>query len=372
MVRADDNGQLLEVVKAGPHRVLPVCRHFGVCGGCALQHLDDKTYRDFKRDQVARALSQRGIANAAIEAPVSVAPKTRRRAALKARKQDGEIHLGFNARASHVVVDLHECHVLTPELFALAGKLRPLMHMILKEAQEASLHITEADNGFDLLLQMTRAVTPALTSYFAKYADRLGLIRVTAGAEPVVEFEAPRLRIANHVVHPPPDAFLQPTRESEKFLQSYACAHLQGAKSIADLFCGIGTFALALVGRSKVRAFDSGTGMIAALAAAARGAKGLKPIVAERRDLFRRPLIAGELHAFDAVVLDPPRAGAAMQVAEIAKSKVARVVYVSCNPASFARDAKVLLDGGFRLGSVTPLDQFLWSSQLEVAAVFEK
>lgn len=371
LVRMED-GKLVEVVEPSPHRALPVCRHFGVCGGCALQHLDDETYRNFKRDLVVQTLAQRGIENVAIDAPVVVAPQTRRRAALKARKQNGETKIGFHARQSHAVVDMHECHVLTPELFAAVGKLRVLMHAILREGEQAELHLTEADNGFDLSLNMKRANTPAVTAQIAQRAAQIGLIRVTAGREPIAEFEAPRLKIANADVRLPPEPFLQSTAESERFLQNYVTANIGKAKSVADLFCGIGTFALLLAALAKVRAFDSDAAMVAALTAAARGAKGLKPLTAERRDLFRRPLMAKELDAFDAVVLDPPHAGAAAQAEQIAKSNVARLVYVSCNPASFARDARTLIDGGFRLAAVTPVDQFLWSAQLELAARFER
>lgn len=371
LVRVED-GKLVEVVEPSPHRVSPLCRHFGVCGGCALQHLDDETYRNFKRDLVVQTLAQRGIENVAIDAPVVVAPQTRRRAALKARKQNGETKIGFHARQSHAVVDMHECHVLTPELFAAVGKLRVLMHAILRDGEQAELHLTEADNGFDLSLKMKRANTPAVTAQIAQRAAQIGLIRVTAGGEPIAEFEAPRLKIANADVRLPPEPFLQSTAESERFLQNYVTANIGKAKSVADLFCGIGTFALPLAALAKVRALDSDAAMVAALTAAARGAKGLKPLTAERRDLFRRPLMATELDVFDAVVLDPPHAGAAAQAEQIAKSNVARLVYVSCNPASFARDARTLIDGGFRLAAITPVDQFLWSAQLELAARFER
>jgi 23S rRNA (uracil1939-C5)-methyltransferase len=371
LVRVED-GRLVEIVEPGPHRVLPVCRHFGVCGGCALQHLDDETYRAFKRDLVVQTLAQRGIEQVAVDASMAVAPQTRRRASLKALKQKGETKIGFNARQSHAVVDMHECHVLTPELFVLVGKLRVLMHAILRDGEQAELHLTEADNGFDLSLKTKRASTPAVTAQIAPRAAQTGLIRVTEGSEPLAEFEAPRLKIAGVDIRLPPESFLQSTTESERFLQSYVLENIGKAKSVADLFCGIGTFSLPLAAQAKVQAFDSDAAMIAALTAAARGAKGLKPLAAERRDLFRRPLMAAELNGFDAIVLDPPHAGAAAQTEQIAKSKTGRVVYVSCSPASFARDARTLIDGGFRLAAVTPVDQFLWSAQLELAARFER
>lgn len=372
LVRVDEEGRLLDVVEPASHRVLPVCRHFGTCGGCQLQHLDDEAYRAFKRDLAIRALAQRGIEDVCVEEPVVVAPGTRRRASLKAVKSKGETRLGFNARQSHRIVDLHECHVVTPELFVLAGKLRPLMHALLKEGEEAGLHLTEADNGYDLSLDMDRAVTPAIVAEIARHMPHLGLVRVTLGGELLTELEPPRLRFGQATVRLPPHAFLQATRQSEQFLQSYVLENVGKAKIIADLFCGIGTFTLPLAAQAKVHAFDSDAAMMTALDVAVRCATGLKPVTAERRDLFRRPLMAAELNAFDAVVLDPPRAGAAAQAVQIAKSKLGRVIYISCSPPNFARDARTLIDGGFRLVSVTPVDQFLWSAQLELAARFER
>lgn len=371
VVRVED-GKLAEIVSPGPHRATPVCRHFGTCGGCALQHLDEQTYRTFKRDLVIQALAQRGIENPTVNAPIVVAPKTRRRAALKAAKKNGETKIGFNARASHAIVDMHECHVLTPELFALTAKLRPLMHSLLREGENADLHITQADNGFDLSLKMRRANAPAVVSQIAQRAQQMGIVRVTSGAEPLAEFETPHLRIANADIRLPPECFLQPTREAELALQALVLEAAGNARNIADLFCGIGTFALPLAARARVHAADSDGAMIDALTTAARAIQGVKPLTPERRDLFRRPLLPGELNKFDTIVLDPPRAGAAAQIEQIAKSKAARVIYVSCNPASFARDARTLIDGGYKLGPVTPVDQFLWSAQLELAAHFER
>lgn len=337
-----------------------------------MQHVGEKTTRAFKRDLIVQALAQRGIENAVVEDPVAVAPQTRRRAALKVQKQNGETALGFNARQSHAIVDMHECHVLTPKLFTLSAKLRHLLHTILREGENGELRVTEADNGFDLSLRLNRVKTPAMVSQIAQYALQAGIVRVTAGTEPLAGFETPRLGIGNASVRLPPECFLQPTREAESFLQTRVLEAVGNAKHVADLFCGIGTFALALATRHRVTAADSDAAMIEALDLAARAVCGLKPVMAERRDLFRRPFMAVELNKFDAIVLDPPRAGATAQAEQIAKSKVARVVYVSCNPASFARDARILLDGGYQLGPVTPLDQFLWSAKLELVTTFEK
>ena len=372
LVTLDEEGRIAELLEASPLRATPPCQHFGTCGGCALQHLNEETYRAFKRDQVVQTLAQRGITDVEVLEPVIVPPHSRRRAALKAIKQNGETKLGFNARASHALVDMHECPVLTPDLFALTGKLRPMLHAILREGEKCDLHLTEADNGFDLSLGLKRATAPAVVSQIAQRAPQMGIARVTAGRDPLAEFETPHLRIGPADVRLPPDPFLQATRASEQFLQDTVVGAIGKARNVADLFCGLGTFALPLAKTSKVHAFDGDAAMIAALTAAARATSGLKPLKAERRDLFRRPLAAFELNSFDAVVIDPPRAGAPAQIEQIAESKLSRLIYVSCSPATFARDARTLIDKGFRLGPVTPLDQFLWSAQLELVAIFEK
>lgn len=372
VVRVDDAGRLLDIVEPSPQRATPVCRHFGTCGGCALQHLDEASYRAFKRVSVVQTLAMRGISDVEVNEPVIVPPHSRRRAALKAHKQNGETKLGFNARASHAIVDMHDCAVLSPDLFVLVGKLRALMHAILRDGEKCDLHLTEADNGFDLALTLKRANTPAVISQIAQRAPQMGLLRVTAGRDPLAEFETPYLRVGPSNVRLPPDPFLQATHPSEQFLQDYVLGAVGKARNVADLFCGLGTFALPLASAHKVHAFDGDPAMIAALDGAARATQGLKPLKAERRDLFRRPLAAVELNRFDAVVIDPPRAGATAQVEQIAKSNLSRLVYVSCNPASFARDARSLINAGYRLGPLTPLDQFLWSAQLELVATFEK
>jgi 23S rRNA (uracil1939-C5)-methyltransferase len=212
---------------------------------------------------------------------------------------------------------------------------------------------------------------PARTK-LADLARKLDLARLTVNGDLVAQARPPVVRWGAAEVTPPPGAFLQAVPEAERALQDLAAAAVKPAKRVADLFSGSGSFTFALARTSAVAAFDSETDSIAALAAAARGAQGLKPITAERRDLFRRPLLPHELDAFDAVVIDPPRSGAKVQVEQLAKSKVACVVSISCNPATFARDARILLDGGYRLGTITPIDQFLWSPHVELVALFER
>jgi len=336
-----------------------LCVHFGTCGGCATQDLPPDQYRAHKREMVVRALARHGV-EARVGEIFEIPPGTRRRCVFKIK--DGKI--GFHARASHDIVDMRECRVLTPGLFGLAQRLRD----IAGEIGTAEVHVTEADNGFDLMLRWSRKITPALTAKLADWAARNNVARITSGNEILVELAAPLWR----GVRLPPGAFLQPTHEGEAFLQTEVARIVGKAKSAVDLFAGCGTFALALAPRMKVHAVEHEAAPLAALSAAARATSGLKPVTVEKRDLFKRPLSAKELGAHDAAVLDPPRAGAAAQVAELGKSGVRRIAYVSCNADSFARDALVLLGAGCKIGNVRPVDQFLWSEHIELVASFTR
>ncbi|HEX4534033.1 MAG TPA: methyltransferase domain-containing protein [Rhizomicrobium sp.] len=349
-----------------------LCIHFGTCGGCSYQDMPDDAYRALKRDLVVRALAGENLADAVVEEIVTVPPRSRRRAALKAEKRKGETHIGFNAARSHDIVDMRECFVLTPELFAFVQGARAMMNAILHDGEKAELHLTQADNGIDMLMRWPRKTNPAVVSEIAKHAAALNLVRVTANGEPLLERGAPVLKLGKAEVRIPPDAFLQPTLEGEGALQSRVADLLTKSKAIADLFCGAGTFTFPLAERARVLAVDGDKPMVEALANAARNTQGLKPVTVEKRDLFKQPMLAEELKSFDAAVLDPPRAGAQALARELAKSKVVRIAYVSCNAESFARDARILVDGGYRMGPVTPVDQFLWSAHVELIAGFTR
>lgn len=348
-----------------------LCRHFGSCGGCATQALPEAEYRALKRDTVVRALARQGLV-AAVSEIVQVPPGTRRRCVFKIAKRSGAVLVGFHARASHDIVDMRECRVLTPGLSALVPRLRAIMTDVLRENETAELHATEADNGFDLAFRWKRGPNSALVARFAAWAEHGGVARITAGKDILVEFAAPELRIGKATVPLPPGAFLQPTRAGEALLQARVVEALAGAKAVADLFAGCGTFTFALAERAKVRAVEQEEAMLGALTAASRATGGLKPVTAERRDLFKNPLHAKELAAFDGVSLDPPRAGAAAQIAQLAKSKVRRIAYVSCNAESFAGDARVLVEAGYAMSPVIPVDQFLWSEHIELVADFTR
>ena len=370
---ADGHAKLIEVLTPGPDRVTPPCKHFGVCGGCALQHFERAAYSAWKRDQVAQALAQRGIQNIDIATLVNVAPYTRRRAVLTGRVVRDAIVIGFQERGSHFIADLSECHVLHPDLFALIAPLRKLLVGILLEPGRAEIDITRTDSGIDMTLGLPRMeIDGALRTKLAGLAAKLELARLTVNGELVAQTHAPVIRWNGAAVTPPPGSFLQATPEAEAELQRLVVAQVGQAKRVADLFSGCGTFTFALARSSAVSAFDSEADSIAALTAAARNAQGLKPITAERRDLFRRPLSDAELNAFDALVIDPPRSGAKAQCELIAGSTVRRVIAVSCNPATFARDARTLIDGGYTLARITPIDQFLWSPHIELVATFER
>ena len=349
-----------------------LCRHFGTCGGCADQDMPDEAYRALKCETVVRALARHGLGDADVGDVVEVAPGTRRRCVFKIVKKNGEVLVGFHARASHSIVDMQECLVLTPGLFGLAGGVRTMMGEILGDNEAAELHATETDTGFDVALRWPRKTTPALVATLARWAGQANVARITSGNDILVELAQPSLRIGKAEVRLPPFAFLQPTREGEAFLQSQVRDALSGAKSVVDLFAGCGTFALVLAEKAKVLAVELDATMLEALTGAARNAKGLKPVATEKRDLFKRPLMARELNAFDGVSLDPPRAGAEAQVAQLAQSKVGRIAYVSCSAESFARDARVLVHAGFKMNPVIPVDQFLWSEHIELVASFRR
>lgn len=348
-----------------------ICRHFGACGGCSLQDLPVDRYSEHKREQVVRALKRRGV-DALVHEPVRVPPRSRRRAVFKAKKSNGAVALGFHEASSHTIVDMQECLVLAPAVFEAGAGLRPMLNEILEEGGVAELQVTDTDAGPDIDIRWSRKSAPALVTTLSAWATRLGIARVTSNGEVVVSVDAPTVLLADVEVQLPPAPFLQPTKPGEEVLQNIVSTALVGAKCIADLFSGCGTFALALARNSGVHAFDNNRAMLSALDHAARRAAGLKPVITERRDLFRRPLTVRELTKFDGVVLDPPRAGAEAQARELARTSIPSIAYVSCNPETFARDARGLCDGGYHLPSVTPIDQFLWSDHIELVGVFER
>lgn len=354
------------VAEPGPHRQTPPCRHFPSCGGCQLQHLDDQAWSAFITDRIASALAAHALA-APIRAPLLSPPRTRRRATLHWERGS----LGFSEERSHAIVDLRECHVLAPELFALVAPLRALLGKFGGK-RRSDVHLTLADQGADVLVKGVAPEGLAAAEALTAFAQGHALARLSLdddyGPETRWEPQPVTVTLGGIPVPLPPGAFLQATREGEAALVAAVREAVGAAPTLADLFAGLGTFALSLPGR--VYAAEAARDAVLALKGAANAVG--RAVFVEHRDLYRRPLTAAELGRFAAVVLDPPRAGAREQAEAIAASAVPVVAYVSCNPASFARDAKVLADGGYRLDWVQPVGQFRWSTHVELTARFTR
>ncbi len=350
----------------GPHHQEPPCQHFPECGGCQLQHADDAAYRDYLVSRVETALAQHQL-ETEVRPPHLSPPRSRRRATLKALKLGQGAVVGFNAAKSHRIVDMRECHILRPELFAIVDSLRALFARLLKPRQGSEAQLTLIDGGLDVLLRNVRANDLDSVQALTDFAGMHGVARLSVdtggGPETLYEPIPARITLSGVPIAFPHGAFLQATQDGEAALAESVRECAADAKGVADLFAGLGTFALA------VRAVYAAEASRDAAAALSRAAPGMS---VEHRDLYRRPLDVTELARFDAVVLDPPRAGAAQQVEQLAGSSIERIAYVSCNPATFARDAKRLVEGGYRLAWVRPVGQFRWSTHVELAACFSR
>ena len=350
----------------GPHHQEPPCRHFPECGGCQLQHADDEAYRDFLVSRVEQALAQQKI-ETAIRPPHLSPPRSRRRATLKAMTVGKRALIGFNAEQSHRIVDMRECHILRPELFELVEPLRRLLSGMIHPKRVAEIQLTLLDRGIDVQLKSVPAgrlsEIEALTSFAMDYQlARLGVDR-GLGPEAIYEPVPASITLSGVPVAFAPGSFLQATADGEAALIEAVHEAIAGAGPTADLFAGLGTFALA------TRASYAAEAARDAAAALKHAAPGMN---VEHRDLYRRPLDSAELRTFDAVVLDPPRAGAEEQIEVLSRSSVERIAYVSCNPATFGRDAATLLAGGYKLEWVQPVGQFRWSTHVELAAKFSR
>jgi 23S rRNA (uracil1939-C5)-methyltransferase len=369
-------GEVIEILAASSDRVVPPCPHFGDCGGCALQHWAAEPYLAWKREAIAAALAREGIETDFL-APFAAPPASRRRLALHARRQGREVVLGLKARRSWRLVALQACTIAQPALVAALPALRAIASPLLEHPTSApTLHVTATDSGLDIdvtgVARKGGALSAGARARIAQAAATADVARVTLAGETLYQARAPDVRLGRATVALPPGAFLQAVPQAQAAMTALILEAAAGARAIADLYCGVGTFTFPLAGVAPVVAADASAPAIAALKAAIASAPGLRGIRAEVRDLDRRPMLARELNAFDVVVFDPPRAGAQAQCAQLAASTVARAVGVSCNPATFARDARVLADGGFRLTRVAPVDQFLWSPHIELVGVFSR
>lgn len=373
--------RISEVVEASKHRQKPACRHFTRCGGCALQHVRPDYYADWKRLQVITALSHRGFEDVEVLAPVTSPPASRRRTRLNAiGRGKGQAVLGFSEKGSHNLIDLQECPVLRPEITTLIPALREFLGQVMQQREKMAVEITAAENGIDLLLESKGDPSLDLRMDVAAFADRQDVARISWRdmglkrpiPELLLERRQPYVSFAGRRIIIPPGTFLQATREGEAALVSRLLPQLKEGGKLVDIFAGVGTFAVPALEKMAVHAIEGNADMVEALRRSINLAPPQRPFSAETRDLFIRPFLAYELEGYDVAVIDPPRAGARDQVWELAASNVPIIVMVSCNLATFARDARTLVDGGYSMGPVTPVDQFLWSSHLEVVAVFSR
>jgi 23S rRNA (uracil1939-C5)-methyltransferase len=365
-----DRRRVLEVELASPERITPFCPHFAVCGGCAIQHWEMERYRAWKRDLVIETLAQAKL-DCEIDPLIDAHGAGRRRITLHARMGTHDVlKVGYAAANSHDIVPVDRCPILDPALSGALDAAWAIAEPLTSVGKPLDIQITATDNGLDVEVRGSGPLPAKLIAALSRVAEQHRLARLTRHGELVLMRSPPTIAIGAAQVTLPPGSFLQATAAGEAALAELVAGHCKRAKHIADLFCGVGPFALRLAAKSRISAFDSDAGAIAALQKAASSTPGLKPIKAEARDLFRRPLMPQELRDYDTVVFDPPRQGAQAQVLQLAASKIAAVVAVSCNVATFARDARILIDGGYKLEGVTPVDQFRHTPHIELVARF--
>jgi 23S rRNA (uracil1939-C5)-methyltransferase len=374
--RSGPRASLDAVVTPSPDRATPICRHFTVCGGCTTQHLSRAAYIAWKTGILTGALAQHGV-TAKIAPLVTAPPRARRRAILGAARGADGIVIGYHEPRGHRLVDLAECPVLMPEIADRLPGLRALVAPLLGAGapRGAGLRVTvtATDTGLDVVVEGAgHAPTPAQREALSHAATAAGIARVTLDRDPIHLAATPTLRFGTVNVVPPPGVFLQAVPAIERAMAAAIVAALGRAKRVADLFCGLGTFTFPIAARAEVTAVDSDRRAIAALTEATRRGQGIRPVTALARDLYRDPFAPRELDAFDAVVLDPPRAGAADQAARLARSKVATVVMVSCAPGTLARDLATLVAGGYGVVGITPFDQFVDSPHLETVTLLRR
>lgn len=370
-----DRARMIDIIEANADRVAPVCPHFGTCGGCAVQHMSGDVYRRWKRDLVVTAFAHRGL-QPLVEDVIAVGAGRRRRATFAAMRRGGETILGFHEEGSHALVGISTCPVMLPAIEQALPALRAICDLVLpvrdKEAK-VRLSVTATPEGLDVMLtDVTEKIGPSVQARIADIAGAAGIIRVMSEGSIVTQSAAPRLSVGGSVVTLPPGAFIQATAEAEAAIAGVLADATRKAKRIADLFCGLGTFTFGLARKARVIAADGDKAALAALQVAAKATPGIKPLEIRHRDLLREPLSRSELAEIDAVVFDPPRAGALAQCESIARSKVPVVCAVSCNPATLARDCRILVDAGFAIERVVPIDQFVWSPHVEAVAVLRR
>ena len=368
-----DRGELTEILAPSRDRIAPICRHFGGCGGCATQHLGRDLYVDWKRDILTAALARARI-DAPVGALVDAHGEGRRRATFHARYggKESESKVGFMRARTHELTPIETCPLLAPAMSGAIEAAQALADCLRGVGKPLDINVTATLSGLDIDVRGCGALDLATQRKLVDVADRLDLARLSNHGEILIERRPPELSMGAARVRQPPGGFLQATSEGERVLAELTLAAVQGARGVADLFCGAGAFTLRLAAHHHVHAVEFDRAALAALAQAARATRGLRPVTCEARDLFNRPLAAAELDVFDAVVFDPPRAGAQAQSRQLAASTVPKIVAISCNADSFALDMSILIAGGYRLESMTPIDQFRFSPHVEVVGVLTR
>ncbi len=370
IARQATRAHLVEVIAPSAERVAPACRHFGSCGGCALQHMEESAYLAWKREIVRRSFALHRI-DAEIE-PVSATPRaSRRRAIFSAVHTRDRLVLGFHRRGSHEIIAVEECPVLAGDIVAALPLIRQIAAGTVRKRRQARITVT-AGNGLDIAIDGGGRLDRGAVETLGTFARERSIARLTVDGTEIFINRRPEIDAGGVALLPAPGGFVQASTHAEAALAEAVIAHVGDAAPVVDLFSGIGTFTLRLARHAAVTAVEGDAVLLDALEQAVRHGSGLKPVTVLRRDLFANPLAATELDRFAAIVFDPPAAGAKAQAEAIARSRVARVAAVSCNPATLGRDARILLDGGYRLTRVLPVDQFLWSAEIEVVATFEK
>jgi 23S rRNA (uracil1939-C5)-methyltransferase len=366
--------ELKSVLDPSPARIDPACPHFGKCGGCALQHFAAEDYARWKRDLITTALARKGLTDIPIADLRMSPPNSRRRASFAALKRKGKVSLGFNAKRSAQIVDMQVCNVLRPKIVEVLVDLKALLVAVMANGDRMDVQVTDSEAGLDIWLIAKGDLDLEKRETLVAFAEAQDVARMSWGEPPelVAERRPPVINYGGIKLSPPTGAFLQATAEGEAELISHVSRWLDGSQAALDLYAGCGAFALSLGRQMKVHAVDIAGDHLDALDRARRFAKGMREITLERRNLKRRPVLAQEMEKFDAVIFDPPRAGAKEQTEEIAVSHVSRVVAVSCNPSTFARDAQILHRAGFDIKELIPVDQFLWNPHVELAALFER
>lgn len=361
---------LVEIKQESAERTPPPCPHFGKCGGCQVQHWAQTPYQSWKRDLLTHAFSREAI-DVTPEALVPCPAQARRRATLTARRQGPDVAIGFMARGTDELVAIGPCTILRPALEQALPDFAALAATIMRGKEDVTLSVLEADNGIAVALNMELDPSADMLTALVNRAAKCGFVQVAVNGAVIFERAQPIISFGQAQISPPPGGFLQAVAEIEDAMAKLVCNHLKKAKKAADLFSGAGTFTTRLAAQARVHAVEAEASALAALEKASLPS-GSRPISTEVRDLFEAPLHCADLNAFDGVCLDPPRAGAATQVAELAASSVPKVAYISCDPKSLARDAAILMKGGYTLDSLTPFDQFLYTPHVEAVALFSK